>query len=162
MANKNDDLENMDQIFDENTYLSEFDELEAQIQGQLDDEFQEFEFLKDEKEKIGNPEELGKVVLDEVWKQFGNQIGLDITNETLIQKYDREHPETYSEVGKKVMQDERYKNANKEMKTKQQSGNLTDEYTGKNLGKNDKANLDHVVSRKELYENQRRKQANIA
>ena len=102
MANKNDDLENMDQIFDENTYLSEFDELEAQIQGQLDDEFQEFEFLKDEKEKIGNPEELGKVVLDEVWKQFGNQIGLDITNETLIQKYDREHPETYSEVGKKV------------------------------------------------------------
>ena len=162
MANKNDDLENMDQIFDENTYLSEFDELEAQIQGQLDDEFQEFEFLKDEKEKIGNPEELGKVVLDEVWKQIGNQIGLDITNETLIQKYDREHPETYSEVGKKVMQDERYKNANKEMKTKQQSGNLTDEYTGKNLGKNDKANLDHVVSRKELYENQRRKQANIA
>lgn len=28
------------------------------------------------KEKVGNTEELGKVILDEVWKQFGKQIGL--------------------------------------------------------------------------------------
>ena len=89
-------------------------------------------------------------------------MGLDITNETLIQKYDREHPETYEEVGKKVMQDERYKNANKEMKQKQTENALKDEYTGKNIKPEDKANLDHTVSRKELYENKRRRQANIA
>lgn len=140
----------------------DFDELEEKLQGQLEEELAEFEFLKEEKEKIGNPDALGKVILDEVWKQFGNQIGLDLTNETLIQQYDREHLETYDEVGKKVMQDQRYKDANKEMKEQQQSGNLKDEYTGKNIKQSEKANLDHVVSRKELYENQRRKQANLS
>jgi len=33
---------------------------------------------------------------------------LDITDETLIQKYDREHPEGYEEVGKQVMKDKVY------------------------------------------------------
>jgi hypothetical protein len=140
----------------------DFDELEAKLEGQLEEELAELNFLQEEKEKIGNPDALGKVILDEVWKQFGNQIGLDLTNETLIQQYDREHPETYDEVGKKVMQDQRYKDANKAMKEQQQSGTLKDEYTGKDIKPSDKANLDHVVSRKELYENQRRKQANLS
>ena len=60
------------------------------------------------------------------------------------------------------MQDPKYKEANKAMKEKQQSGTLKDEYTGKNINKDDNANLDHVVSRKELYENERRKQAGIS
>ncbi|MDD3141790.1 MAG: hypothetical protein PHX08_22885 [Lachnospiraceae bacterium] len=47
------------------------------------------------------------------------------------------------------------------MKEKQKEGNLEDEYTGKDLGQNDSANLDHVVARKEVYENKRRRQANI-
>ena len=140
----------------------DFDEKERELEEELEKVFSDLEMLKEDKEKIGNPDALGKVVLDEVWKQFGNQIGLDMTAETLIQKYDREHPETYEEVGKKVMQDERYKEANKEMKQKQQEGNLRDEYTGKDIKQGDKANLDHTVSRKELYENKRRKQANIA
>lgn len=85
-----------------------------------------------------------------------------MTNETLNQKYDREHQdETYKNVGKKVMQDPKYKEANKAMKEQQQSGNLKDEYTGKNINKNDNANLDHVIPRIELYENERRKQAGI-
>ena len=129
----------------------------------MEDEVSGLEFLQEEREKIGNPDSLGKVILDEVWKQFSNQIGLDMTNETLIQKYDREHQgETYDEVGKKVMQDPKYTEANKAMKEQQQSGNLKDEYTGKSIGQNENANLDHVVSRKELYENQRRKQANLS
>ena len=147
---------------DEFTESFDFDELEEKLQSQLEEEFSKLEFLKDEKEKIGNPDALGKVMLDEVWKQFGNQIGLDMTNETLNQKYDREHQgETYDDVGKKVMQDPKYKEANKAMKEQQQSGNLKDEYTGKNINQNDNTNLDHVVSRKELYENARRKQAGI-
>lgn len=156
-------------FLDENQGLSEdvvdsfdFDELEEKLQVQLEEGLADLEFLADEKEKIGNPDELGKVILDEVWKQFGNQIGLDMTNETTIQKYDREHPETYDEVGKAVMQNQRYKDANKAMKEQQQSGNLNDEYTGKDIQINENANLDHVVSRKELYENQRRKQANLS
>ena len=86
----------------------DFDELEEKLQGEMEKELAELEFLEEEKEKIGNPDALGKVILDEVWKQFGNQIGLDITNETLIQEYERLHPETYDEVGTKVMQDQRY------------------------------------------------------
>lgn len=148
--------------YDDASLDFDFDERERELEKELEKVFSDLEMLKEDKEKIGNPDALGKVVLDEVWKQFGNQIGLDMTAETLIQKYEREHPETYEEVGKKVMQDERYKEANKEMKQKQQEGNLRDEYTGKDIKQGDKANLDHTVSRKELYENKRRKQANIA
>ena len=151
----------------ENAYYNDsldfdFDEKERELEEDLEKVFSDLEMLKEDKEKIGNPDALGKVVLDEVWKQFGNQIGLDMTAETLIQQYDREHPETYEEVGKKVMQDERYNEAKKEMKQRQQEGTLRDEYTGKDIKQGDTANLDHTVSRKELYENKRRKQANIA
>lgn len=147
--------DNIEDIFD-------LDEFEAKLQDELEAELSQLKFLEEEKSKIGNPDALGKVILDEIWNQFSNQIGLDITNETLNQKYDRVHAgETYSDVGKKVMQDSRYKEANKAMKEKQKAGNLKDEYTGKNLGANDKANLDHVVSRKEVYENKRRQQAGI-
>lgn len=142
--------------------LFNLDELEDKLQGELEEEVSNLELLKEEREKIGNPDALGKVIFDEVWKQFSNQIGLEITNETLNQKYEREHPlETYEDVAKKVMQDSRYRDANKAMKEKQKAGNLKDEYTGKNIGPNDKANLDHVKSRKELYENTRRRQAGI-
>lgn len=139
-----------------------FDELEETLQNQFEEAFADFDFLKKEREKIGNPDSLGQIVQDEIWKQFSNQIGLDMTNETLIQQYDREHPETYDEVGKKVMQDPKYKEANKNMKERQKAGNLKDKYTGKNLSPNEQANLDHVVSRKEVYENQRRKQAGLS
>lgn len=152
-----------DEILNEDLVESfDLDELEEKLQYQLEEEFSSLQFLEEEKEKIGNPDALGKVILDEVWKQFSNQIGLDMTNETLNQKYDREHQgETYEDIGKKVMQDPKYKEANKAMKEQQQSGNLKDEYTGKNINQNDNANLDHVVSRKEIYENARRKQAGI-
>ncbi len=162
MATENAILNKKENYNEELTESFDFDELEEKLQSQLEEEFSDFDFLKEEKEKIGNPDALGKVILDEVWEQFGKQIGLDMTNETLNQKYEREHQgETYEEAGKKVMQDPKYKKANKAMKEKQQSGNLKDEYTGKKLSQNDKANLDHVVSRKELYENQRRRQAGI-
>lgn len=142
--------------------LLDFEELENQLEASLEEELAGLEQLKADHDKIANPEALGAVIEDEIWKQFANQVGLDITNETLIQKYDREHPETYDEVGKQVMKDERYKSANKEMKQKQAEGNLKDEYTGKDIKPGDKPNLDHTVSRKEIFENKRRRQANIA
>lgn len=149
MAKENAILNKNEQLNEDFTESFDFDELEEKLQSQLEEEFSNLEFLKEEKEKIGNPDALGKVILDEVWKQFGNQIGLDMTNETLNQKYDREHQgETYEDVGKQVMQDPKYKEANKAMKEQQQSGNLKDEYTGKNINQNDNANLDHVFHEK--------------
>jgi 5-methylcytosine-specific restriction endonuclease McrA len=158
MANKNAiqniEIDNIETDFD-------LEEVEGLISKQLEDSFSDLELLENDRESIANPDSLGKVVLDEVWKQFGNQIGLDMTNETLIQKYDREHPEQYKDIAGSVLQDQQYKDANKAMKEQQKAGTLNDEYTGKNLKRNENANLDHVVSRKELYENQRRKQANL-
>jgi 5-methylcytosine-specific restriction endonuclease McrA len=153
-ANQNMEIENIKTEFD-------FEEVEGLLSKQLEESFSDLELLEKERATISDPDALGKVILDEVWKQFGNQIGLDITNETLIQKYDREHPEQYEDIADSVLKDKRYKDANEAMKEQQKAGKLKDEYTGKDLKPNEKANLDHVVSRKELFENQRRKQANL-
>lgn len=157
---------NKNAIFNSNDEIIEsfdLDELEEKLDNQLSEELSNLEFLEEEKKKIENPDALGKVILNEIWTQFGNQIGLDMTNETLNQKYDREHQgESYKDVAKDIMQDSKYKQANKAMKEKQKSGKLRDEYTGKKIRKNDTANLDHVVARKELFENRRRKQAGIS
>ena len=72
------------------------EDLEANLEAELEAQLSDLSLLEDEKEKIGNPDNLGKVIMDEVWTQFGNQIGLDMTNETLIQAYNREHPEESS------------------------------------------------------------------
>lgn len=52
----------------------DFDELEAKLQGQLEDELAGFEFLQEEKDKIGSPDALGETIKDVVWEQFINQI----------------------------------------------------------------------------------------
>lgn len=138
------------------------EELEANLEAELELQLSDLSLLEEEKENIENPECLGKIIMDEVWTQFGNQIGLDMTNETLIQAYNREHPEEYSKaIGDAIMQDEKYKEANAVMKQQHKAGTLTDTYTGKTMTAKDKPNLDHVVPRKELYDNVRRKQANI-
>ncbi|MEA5096235.1 MAG: hypothetical protein VB128_14875 [Sedimentibacter saalensis] len=153
-ANQNKELEELEVEFD-------FEAMKGYLSKQLEDSFSDLSLLEEDRKNIANPESLGKTILDEVWKQFGNQIGLDVTNETLIQQYDREHPEQYKDIADVVMKDQAYIDVNKAMKEQQQAGQLKDEYTGKDLKRNDKANLDHVVPRKELFENQRRKQANL-
>ena len=42
----------------------DFDELEEELENQLKAELSELEFLKEEQEKIGNPDNLGKVIED--------------------------------------------------------------------------------------------------
>ena len=147
--------ENFESSFD-------FDELEEKLQSQLKLELSELEILKENQKQIGDPDNLGKVVEDVIWEQFANQIGLDITDETLIQKYDREHPEGYEEVGKQVMKDKVYIAAKNKMKQQQQNGELVDAYTGIEFQKNDKMNVDHVIPRKKLFDNARRKQAGLS
>lgn len=71
-------------IFNENEELNkagtesfDFDELEEKLQGQLEEEFADMQFLAEEKEKIGNPDNLGNVIMDVVWEQFLNQIAVN-------------------------------------------------------------------------------------
>ncbi|WP_445002699.1 cation diffusion facilitator family transporter [Exiguobacterium alkaliphilum] len=54
----------------------DFDELEERLQSQIEEELADLEFLKDEKEKIGNVNYLGNVIKDVVWDQFMNQIAV--------------------------------------------------------------------------------------
>lgn len=78
----------------------DFDELERQLEGDLEDSLSELEFLEEDKNKISNPENLGNAVMDVVWDQFIIQIGavagddfikenrglrLDLRNEAHIQ-----------------------------------------------------------------------------
>ena len=139
-----------------------YDELEELLEQQFTMEFSNLEKLELECKEISSPDKLGDVILDEIWSQFANQIGLDMTSDTLLKKYNDKHPNGYTkEEGAKIMKDKRYTNANNAMKEKQKSGNLKDEYTGKTLKINDKANLDHVIPRKQIFENTWRKIADI-
>ena len=165
MSKENAVLNEQDILTEDLSESFDFDELEAKLQGQLEEELSGLEFLQEEREKIGNPDALGKVILDEVWKQFGNQIGLDLTNETLIQEYNRTHPDESLEYNKKegakILQDKKYQDTRKEMKKQQEQGTLKDDYTGKDLKPGDNFDVEHVVKRKEIFKNQRRKQAGL-
>mgnify|MGYP000959503778 CR=1 FL=1 len=139
-----------------------YDELEELLEQQFTMEFSNLEKLELECKEISSPDKLGDVILDEIWDQFANQIGLDMTSDTLLKQYNDKHPNGYTkEEGAKIMKDKRYTDANKAMKHKQKSGNLKDEYTGKTLKLNENANLDHVVARKQIFENSWRKIADI-
>lgn len=139
-----------------------YDELEELLEQQFTIEFSNLEKLELECKEISSPDKLGDVILDEIWNQFSNQIGLDMTSDTLLKQYNDKYPNGYTkEEATKIMKDKRYTDANNAMKAKQKSGILKDEYTGKTLKINDKANLDHVVPRKQIFENPWRKIADI-
>lgn len=139
-----------------------YDELEELLEQQFTMEFSNLEKLEVDCKEISSPDKLGDVILDEIWNQFGNQIGLDMTSDTLLKQYNDKHPNGYTkEEGAKIMKDKRYTDAKNAMKEKQKSGNLKDEYTGKTLKLNENANLDHVVARKQIFENSWRKIADI-
>lgn len=56
----------------------DFDELEARLQGQLEEELAGLEFLQEEREKIGSPDALGETIKNVVWEQFINQIATTV------------------------------------------------------------------------------------
>lgn len=149
----------------EEVYESEilnYDELEELLKQQFTMEFSNLEKLELECKEISWPDKLGDVILDEIWDQFANQIGLDMTSDTLLKQYNDKHPNGYTkEEGAKIMKDKRYTDANNAMKERQKNGNLKDEYTGKKIKINEKANLDHVIPRKQIFENPWRKIADI-
>ena len=151
----------------EEVYESEnlkYDELEELLEQQFTMEFSNLKKLEVECKEISSPDKLGDVILDEIWNQFSNQIGLDMTSDTLLKQYNdnEDKPKEYTKViGKSILEDKRFKDAKNNMKDKLRSGTLKDEYTGKTLKINDKANLDHVIPRKQIFENTWRKIADI-
>ena len=139
-----------------------YDELEELLEQQFTMEFSNLEKLELECKEISSPDKLGDIILDEIWSQFANQIGLDMTSDTFLKQYNDKHPNGYTkEEGSKIMKDKRYTDANNAMKERQKNGNLKDEYTGKTIKINEKANLDHVIPRKQIFENPWRKIADI-
>ena len=151
----------------EEVYESEnlkYDELEELLEQQFTMEFSNLKKLEVECKEISSPDKLGDVILDEIWNQFSNQIGLDMTSDTLLKQYNdnEDKPKEYTKViGKSILEDKRFKDAKNNMKDKLRSGTLKDEYTGKTLKINEKVNLDHVVPRKQIFENPWRKIADI-
>ncbi|MCT6922157.1 MAG: cation diffusion facilitator family transporter [Staphylococcus epidermidis] len=76
MANENAIFNNEDKLNEELTESFDFDELEEKLQSQLEEELAEINFLTEEKEQIGNPDNLGNVIMDVVWEQFLNQVAV--------------------------------------------------------------------------------------
>lgn len=76
MAKENAILDKKEQLNEDLTESFDFDELEEKLQSQLEEELADMQFLVEEKEKIGNPDNLGNVIMDVVWEQFINQVAV--------------------------------------------------------------------------------------
>lgn len=76
MAKENAVLDKKEQLNENLVESFDFDELEEKLQSQLEEELADMQFLAEEKEKIGNPDNLGNVIMDVVWEQFLNQVAV--------------------------------------------------------------------------------------
>ena len=62
MAQENAIFDEQKKLYQDSTEMMNLDELEENLQSQLDESFADLEFLKEEREKIGNPDHLGNVI----------------------------------------------------------------------------------------------------
>ena len=76
MAKENAILDKEEQLNEDLAESFDFDALEEKLQSQLEEEIADMQFLAEEKEKIGSPDNLGNVIMDVVWEQFINQIAV--------------------------------------------------------------------------------------
>ncbi|MGN0263874.1 MAG: hypothetical protein ACI4DX_05740 [Oliverpabstia sp.] len=76
MAKENAILNDEEILNEKFTESFDFDELEEKLQSQLEEELADMQFLAEEKEKIGSPDNLGNVIMDVVWEQFLNQVAV--------------------------------------------------------------------------------------
>lgn len=76
MAKENAILDKEEQLNEDLAESFDFDALEEKLQTQLEEEIADMQFLAEEKEKIGSPDNLGNVIMDVVWEQFINQIAV--------------------------------------------------------------------------------------
>lgn len=66
------------EILDEENILKtiSLSDLEEKLYSDLDEQISELDILKEQKQKIGNPDSLGNVVKNVIWEQFQNQLGV--------------------------------------------------------------------------------------
>lgn len=76
MAKENAILDKEEKLNEDLTESFDFDELEEKLQSQLEEDLADMQFLAEEKEKIGSPDNLGNVIMDVVWEQFLNQVAV--------------------------------------------------------------------------------------
>lgn len=76
MAKENAILDRKEQLNEDLTETFDFDELEEKLQSQSEEELTDMQFLAEEKEKIGSPDNLGNVIMDVVWEQFLKQVAV--------------------------------------------------------------------------------------
>ena len=63
----------------------DFDELESKLESELEEQMSDLVGLEQDAEKIGNPDTLGETVMNVVWEQFINQVGV-IAGEDFIKE----------------------------------------------------------------------------
>lgn len=78
MAKENAILYKEELVNEDLTESFDFDELEEKLQSQLEEELADMQFLAEEKEKIGSPDNLGNVMMNVVWEQFINQVTISL------------------------------------------------------------------------------------
>ena len=54
----------------------DFDDLESKLDSELEEQMVDLEGLEADREKIGNPDTIGHTVMNVVWEQFINQVGI--------------------------------------------------------------------------------------
>ncbi|NDV63804.1 cation diffusion facilitator family transporter [Bacteroides sp. 224] len=73
MDNNNKQLEELAEL-DCNTI--DFDELESKLESELEEQMIDLQGLELDRKKIGNPDSIGETVMNVVWEQFINQVGV--------------------------------------------------------------------------------------
>lgn len=130
---------NEEDFWNEEFYESyDIDELEENLQSKLEKELLAMEFLNKEREQIGNPENLGNVILGVVWDQFLHQIAssvgddfikenggltLDLRSEAHIQTTENFAKGKIAKHNTKINYQERYDNWQSNFK-KDENGNV--------------------------------------
>ena len=54
----------------------DFDDLESKLEAELEEKMLDLDVLEIDREQIGTPNSLGETVMNVVWEQFINQIGV--------------------------------------------------------------------------------------
>lgn len=72
MPSKNENV--VSNVTDFETTEISWDELEQSLETELEEKFEDLDFLQEEHEHINNPDYLGETVLNVVWEQFMNQV----------------------------------------------------------------------------------------
>jgi len=63
----------------------DFDELENKLESELEEQMADLEELELDEKRIGSPDELGETVMNVVWEQFINQVGV-VAGEDFVKK----------------------------------------------------------------------------